>query len=65
MGHTSTDRLPPVADWPLYWFAQLERAIERDDLQAAADAQQQLRRLGVRVSIELHHAKRQGAAHVE
>ncbi len=60
---TLTDTLPPVADWPLYWFAELERAIERDDLQAAADAQRQLARLGVQVSIDLGRASPQGVTH--
>src|SRR5262245_52625213 len=42
--------LPPPTDWPLYWFARLEKAVEEGDHQAAAEAQQQLARLGVRVS---------------
>lgn len=41
---------PPIHDWPLYWFARLENAIEQGDHQAAAEAQQQLARLGVFVS---------------
>ena len=40
---------PPVADWPLYRFARLEKAVEQGAHQAAAEAQQQLARLGVRV----------------
>jgi hypothetical protein len=36
-------------DEPLYWFALLDRAVERGDHEAAADAQRQLKRLGVRV----------------
>jgi hypothetical protein len=40
---------PQSTDWPLYWFAQLERAVEWGDHQAAARAQRQLARLGVRV----------------
>jgi hypothetical protein len=39
----------PVTDWPLYWFARLERAVEAGDHQAAAQADRELRRLGVRV----------------
>jgi hypothetical protein len=41
----------PVAqsDWPVYWFAALERAVEDGDHQAAAEAQRQLSRLGVEV----------------
>ncbi len=41
---------PPVTDWPLYWFARLEKAVEAGDHQAAAEAQRQLARLGVRVN---------------
>jgi hypothetical protein len=41
---------PPPTDWPLYWFARLEKAVEAGNHQAAAEAQRQLARLGVRVS---------------
>jgi hypothetical protein len=34
----------------LFWFAQLEKAVEAGDHQAAAVAQQHLARLGVRVN---------------
>jgi hypothetical protein len=34
---------------PIYWFALLEQAIDRGDLQAAAHAQEELAKLGVRV----------------
>jgi hypothetical protein len=37
-------------DWPLYWFSKLETAVEEGDHQAAAEAQRELARLGVRVS---------------
>jgi len=40
----------PAADWPLYWFAALERAVDVGDLESAAKAQRELRRLGVEVS---------------
>jgi len=46
MPHPTSNR---VTDWPLYWFAQLERAVEAGDHQAAAEVQRQLARLGVRV----------------
>ena len=39
----------PICDWPLWWFARLETAIERGDYEAAAEAQRNLERLGVRV----------------
>jgi hypothetical protein len=37
-------------DWPVYWFAALERAVEDGDWPAAAKAQQELERLGVTVN---------------
>jgi hypothetical protein len=39
-----------TADWPLWWFAQLEKAVEQGDHEAAAEAQRQLARLGVHVN---------------
>jgi hypothetical protein len=38
-----------TVDWPLWWFARLEAAVERGDHAAAAEAQRQLQRLGVHV----------------
>jgi hypothetical protein len=43
-------RVPPQDEWPLYWFAKLETAVEAGDHQTAAEAQRNLARLGVRVS---------------
>jgi hypothetical protein len=40
----------PVIDWPLYWFAKLEKAVEAGDHQTAAEAQRHLARLGVLVN---------------
>jgi hypothetical protein len=37
-------------DWPVWWFVRLEAAVERGDHQAAARAQRELERLGVRVA---------------
>ncbi len=45
-----TITIPPTTDWPLYWFAKLEKAVEQGDHQAAAEAQRELARLGVRVA---------------
>jgi hypothetical protein len=39
----------PVRDWPLYWFAALENAVEAGDREAAAKARAELRRVGVTV----------------
>src|SRR4051794_24329359 len=44
-----TDRNVRVADWPLYWFARLEKAVEQGDHAMAAAAQRRLATLGVRV----------------
>ena len=43
---------PPKSDskdWPLFWFARFEAALEIGDLEEAATAQRELGRLGVRV----------------
>jgi hypothetical protein len=45
----STQTETQVADWPLWWFARLEAAVERGDYPAAARAQRELERLGVTV----------------
>jgi hypothetical protein len=39
-----------VRDWPLWWFSSLECAVQRGDFAAAARAQKELARLGVRVA---------------
>jgi hypothetical protein len=39
-----------VTDQPIYWFCLLEEAMDRGDLEAAAAAQRELARLGVRVA---------------
>jgi hypothetical protein len=54
-----TASLPPPTDWPLYWFARLEKAVEQGDHQGAAEAQRELARLGVRVAYGRPHADRQ------
>ena len=36
-------------DQPIYWFALLDKAVERGDHAAAAEAQRELERLGVAV----------------
>jgi hypothetical protein len=50
--------------WPLYWFARLEAALERGNLAQAADAQEHLKQLGLRVEFlppwtgqEVRHVK--------
>jgi hypothetical protein len=50
MSSVATPSEPPVSDWPLYWFAKLEKAVEAGDHQSAAEAQRHLARLGVRVN---------------
>jgi hypothetical protein len=48
--HPTPDR---VADWPLWWFAQLEAALERGDDRAALAAVRKLERLGIEVRFRL------------
>ena len=43
--------VPDYRRWPLYWFSRLENAIEVSDLEAAAEAQRELERLGLRVEL--------------
>jgi hypothetical protein len=49
----SASRTPPTADdyadQPLFWFTILDKAVDRGDHAAAAEAQRELDRLGVRV----------------
>jgi hypothetical protein len=40
---------PPAKDWPIFWFARLEKAVEEGDHRTAAEAQAHLERLGVTV----------------
>jgi hypothetical protein len=43
---------PPQPDYtsrPLYWLVILDRAVERGDFKAAAEAQRELEKLGVQV----------------
>ena len=49
MSSVFTPSDPPAIDWPLYWFARLEKAVDAGDHRAAAEAQRHLARLGVRV----------------
>jgi hypothetical protein len=39
----------PIVDWPAYWFILLDRYLQEGELEAAAEAQRQLDRLGVEV----------------
>jgi hypothetical protein len=39
----------PPSEWPIYWFAKLEKAVETGDHEAAAEAQRRLDQLGVHV----------------
>ena len=46
---SAADTPERTIDWPLWWFARLEAAVERGDHEAAAEAQRELERLGVHV----------------
>jgi hypothetical protein len=56
--HTAKDN---AAESPVAWFAVLERARETEDFEAAAEAVQQLERLGVKVKFR----KPRGARHAD
>jgi hypothetical protein len=60
-----TASLPAPTDWPLYWFARLEKAVDQGDHQVAAEAQRELARLGVRVSYGRPTADQQEASRDE
>src|SRR5262245_48881611 len=55
-------QLPDHRDEPTYWFAVLEIARDQGDFETAAEAQQQLRRLGVWVRYQ-RPRKAEGGAH--
>lgn len=40
-----------VTDWPAYWLIRLEKSVSSGDYEGAAEAQQQLRRLGLEVTL--------------
>jgi hypothetical protein len=46
---SSTAENTNYTDQPIYWFAILDRAVAQGDHAAAAEAQRELERLGVRV----------------
>jgi hypothetical protein len=50
--NTNTDAPRDWAEEPVAWFAEMEIARERCDFERAAEAQRQLRRLGVHVRYE-------------
>jgi hypothetical protein len=45
------DDWPAATEWPAYWLVRLEHAITEGNFAAAAQAQQQLRRLGWDVTV--------------
>jgi hypothetical protein len=55
-----TDR-PPEHDEPVYWFALLDRALERGDVQGAAAAHRELLRLGVDVAYRVRRRREEVA----
>jgi len=60
MGQTEDDRR--FEDSPTAWFCVLETALERGDLVRAGEAQQQLKRLGFRVTVTRQGRRRQTAS---
>jgi hypothetical protein len=51
----------PIVDWPGYWFLLLDRYLAEGELEAAAEAQRQLERLGVEVRYRQRRPARQEA----
>jgi hypothetical protein len=51
-----------ATEQPVYWFCKLEDAMDRGDLQDAAEAQRELARLGVRVTYDRRGLGRQEVA---
>lgn len=47
----------PEYEEPIYWFTLLDRAIDRGDLDAVADAKRELDRLGITVCYRRLHRK--------
>jgi hypothetical protein len=46
---TSSLENPEIKNWPLWWFAQLQSALKRGDLDGAHHALGELARLGIEV----------------
>jgi hypothetical protein len=65
MATSNTGANPPLADWPLYWFAILEKAVEQGDHVSAARAHRELGRLGVRVAYGRPPANESEARHAD
>jgi hypothetical protein len=57
----STPTTPSTRDWPLWWFARLESAIERGDRPAAREALRNLNRLGIEVRFTLPRQRKEAA----
>jgi hypothetical protein len=51
----------PITDRPGYWFLILEHYLAEGELEAAAEAQRQLERLGVEVRYRQRRPGREGA----
>lgn len=59
---SSTTETTDYTEQPIYWFAILDCAVEEGDHAAAAEAQRELARLGVRVAYGRPRAKPPRAA---
>lgn len=53
MPPATQSRHEPIDRWPLWWFAQLEAALRRNDRAGAAAAHRKLEQLGVEVRYRL------------
>lgn len=57
MSHASQ----PEAYHPVYWFVILQRAVEDHNFTAAAEAQRELEKLGVRVQYGRHRWRKEAS----
>jgi hypothetical protein len=53
----SSEPQTPVEKSPVYWFSILDQAIEKGDLEMAAEGQRELERLGVYVEYRLRRVE--------
>jgi hypothetical protein len=50
-----------ITDWPLWWFARLDAALERDDRRIAQEALRRLEQMGIEVRFRVPARRRKEA----
>ena len=53
-------KLPPIRDWPTFWFARLEEAVRDQDAEKQAKSIRELKRLGYSVRVLSEEAQEIG-----